>query len=292
MIAAPRRAELWFALAALLVTLSACGKSASKTPTAQPATATLAMATQSSAATVAATRPAALATTSGATNSSPAASPAAGEPTVGQLADRIGAAWGTVRTYRATTMSTIVLPASPAAESPVPRATPLAAASNVTIDENVLPDRRHLVQLVNGQAVAEYLIVGGKVWVRGPQAPGVTPAATPGAWIAVGATPVASDNPFAGTYAELTKPAGAPYAGLSTEERERIAHPSGTISVNGRRCQAYRTVDTTMTGERIDITIAIDDSGLLCSIETRSGSSDTVTTFEYNVELAIEAPSS
>lgn len=293
-IAAPRRGARWLAVAALLLlTLVACGKSAAPTPAPAPPTATVAGATQpaTSAATQAVATAATTVSTADSATPSAGASPVAGETTVGQLADRIGAAWGTVRTYRATTVSTVTLPASPVAASPIPRATPLAAASNVTIDENVLPDRRHIVQLVNGQSVVEYLIVGGEVWVRGPQAPGVTPAATPDAWVAVGATPVASDNPFAGTYAELAKPVGVPYAGLSQAERERIAHPAGTITVNGRSCAAYRAVDTTMTGERIDVTIAIADAGLPCSIETRSGSSDTVTTFEYNIELTIDAPS-
>jgi hypothetical protein len=107
-IAAPRRAARWFAMAALLLlTAAACGKTTPKTPTAAPPTATVAGATQP--ATSAATQSiASTATATSADVASPraGASPVAGEPTVGQLADRIAAAWGSVRTYRATTVST------------------------------------------------------------------------------------------------------------------------------------------------------------------------------------------
>jgi hypothetical protein len=62
------------------------------------------------------------------------------------------------------------------------------------------------------------------------------------------------------------------------------------VVVNGRACAAYVIADTTMTGERIEVTIALGVDDLPCSITTRAGSTEIVTVYEYNVPLEIAAP--
>jgi hypothetical protein len=273
----PLRSCRWVSLVVFaLVGLAACGKTASPTPSPTATSAPLGQV-------AAATR---------SPDATTGASPATGELTVGQLADRIAAAWPSVRTFRETTVSTPFQRASPVAlASPRPNATLVVApGTNTTIDDNVLPDRRHITQFVNGQPVVEFVVVGGKIYARGSQVPGVTPVADPNAWFVVDPSSLAASSPYAATYSALAKPVAAPYGGLSAAERGRIAHPAGTLRADGRSCDAYRTVDTTQTGERIDITIAIDATGLLCSIETRAGGTDTVTTFTFNLDLTIDAP--
>jgi hypothetical protein len=115
-----------------------------------------------------------------------------------------------------------------------------------------------------------------------------TPVA--GGWNEVDATAVDPQSPASQLVAALMAPPQPLYAGLSADERERNAQPLGTITVNNRSCQAYQIVDTTQTGERIEITLAIGSNNLPCSIETKAGGTDYLTTFTFNIPITINAP--
>jgi hypothetical protein len=201
--------------------------------------------------------------------------------TVGALADRIGAAWSSVTTYRAVT-TTNTAGASPTAAGPVTE----------RIDEIVLPDRKRRIARTNGSVQYELISTGGKLYARGPAAPGLDPARPePTAWVEVDPamlTPGASD--FVEDYAGFVAPVSAPYSGLSPEERGRDAVQLGETTVEGRACQVYRIADTTYTGERIEIVLSLGADDLPCSIETRVGGLATTTVFAYNISLTIEAP--
>lgn len=255
----------------LLVVLSACGKESKSvaTPTLLPTPVIDLSATS---------MPTGEGTTTG-------GSPEASESTVGVIADRIAAAWPGVRTYRITSMSWIATPGSPAATG-----TPEPAIDGVVqVDEYLLPDRHHRIQSEQGAVAYELIVADGKIFARGPKVPGVTASGDPAAWIRIDPALVQAE-PYASFYAGLLQPPSVPYSGLAAAERERIVHPLGSIEVNGRHCQQFRVADTTNTGERIDVLVAIDDQDLLCSIETRAGSTTNVTTFEFNIPLEIEAP--
>jgi hypothetical protein len=154
----------------------------------------------------------------------------------------------------------------------------------------VLPDQRHLAQFRNDALTAEILVVSNTMYVRGPALATGTPVASPDQWTQVDPAQLIPGSELASLYAQLSAPITPIYSGLSDAERSRIAHPIGTIAKGGRVCDAYQTVDTTMTGERIDITIALDSAGLPCSIETTVGTSETLTVFEFNTGIAIATP--
>jgi hypothetical protein len=216
------------------------------------------------------------------------ATPAPGELTVGQLADRIAVAWKGVKTYR-TTFQTI--PPSDASPIASPIASPVAVPPAFTaVDEVVLPDRRHYAQLSDGRPVMELILADGVVYARGVVVPGATPTAETLPWVTLDPAKLDAGSLYRTLFDRMTAPITPPYSGLSTAERERIARPAGAITVGDRTCQAYRIADTTMTGERIEVVLAIGADDLPCSIETRVASSDSITTFEYNLPITIAAP--
>lgn len=257
---------------------AACGDEAPSTPAPTPSTTPLLSLATS---------------TSGATSPAIAAepSPAAGEMTVGQIADRIAAAWPTVRTYRTTLRTSAP---APGAATPVasPFGSPAARVPEIQIvDEVVLPNRRHRAQLVDGRIAGEIIVIDGAVYIRGVVIPGATPIASdPNAWALLDPAAEGGDSRYRQLHEGATAPILPPYAGLSEDERARIARPVGVVTVAGQRCDAFQVADTTQTGERIDVVIAIGADDLPCSIETIVGESVSVTTFEFNVPLSIEPP--
>lgn len=256
-------AGLGLAVAIALGILAACGKKAED----RPATAT-----------AAATAPLVTGTPQGASGL-----------TVAQLADRIATAWSTVATYREVTTTVVGSTTRPGS----PTASPSAGRpDNVeTIDEVVLPDRRRrIVRTTDGTVLYELVAVAGKAYARGPRVPGLS-ATRPDtfAWVAVDPRTFVG-TPYERFYADLVAPAAAPYSRLSRQERSRDAVPLGQTTVGGRSCAAYRLADTTQTGERLEITLALGADDLPCSIETRGGGQTTTTTVTYNLPLTIAAP--
>ena len=243
-------------LSVLAVTLAACGgDDADPTPTLVPPPA----------ATVAAP--------AGAT---PAASPAAspvdpsalqpGEVTLGQVADRIAAAWPTVTSYRSETANLLV------DGSPVPNAA-------VVTREVLLPDSKRFLA-VEGDTTTEIVYVGSSLFTRVGDAP----------WTAVDASRLQDGDRFLETYAQMTQPVVRPYSGVSDRERERIGREGAVTSVGGRSCREYVFPEVGAVGERIEITLLVDAAGLPCMIETLTGSTRNRTIFAYNVPVIIEAP--
>lgn len=246
------------ALSAVLIatTLAACGgDDTDPTPTLPPPTATSAVAP------------------SGAT---PAASPAAspvdpsalqpGEVTLGQVADRIAAAWPSVTSYRSETANLLV------DGSPVPNAA-------VVTREVLIPDRKRFV-VVEGDTTTEIVYVGNALFTRVGDGP----------WTAVDASTLQDGDRFLETYAQMTQPVEAPYSGVSDRERERVGRETTIIAEGGRTCLEYVFPEVGAVGERIEITLRVDAAGLPCLIETLAGSTRNRTTFAYNVPVTIEAP--
>ena len=241
---------------ALAVVLGACGgDDADPTPTLAPPTVT-------SAAGQSADTPA----------TSPAASPAdpaalqPGEVTLGQLADRIAAAWPSVTSYRSETVDLL------GDGSPVPNA--------LTVTREVLlPDRKRFV-VVEGDTATEIVYVGNALFTRVGDGP----------WTPVDTSALAANDRFRQAYAQMTGPVQAPFSGVSERERERIGREGAVTSEGGRSCREHIFPEVGAVGERIEITVLIDAAGLPCSIETLAGSTRNRTTFQYNVPVTIDAP--
>lgn len=252
------RRALRVSLTVLLLgaSLAACGgDDADPTPTLPPPTAT------------SATAP------SGANPApSPAASPVdpsalqPGEVTLGQVADRMAAAWSSVTSYRSETTNLVV------DGSPVPNAA-------VVTREVLLPDSKRFL-IVEGDTTTEILFVGNALFSRVGDGP----------WTAVDASRLQAGDRFLETYAQMTQPVEAPYSGVSERQRERVGRETAIIAEGGRTCLEYVFPEVGAVGERIEITVRVDAAGLPCLIETLTGATRNRTTFQYNVPVAIEAP--
>jgi hypothetical protein len=202
-------------------------------------------------------------------------------PTVGALADRIAAAWTGVSTYR-TISQNVELIGTPAAASPAGLVQP------DIVTEVVLPELKRQQMITNGTVDAEIVIVGSDVFARGWVSEGLAPIE--GGWTEVDPETLNPEFPLAMQIAALMAPSQPPYSGLSEDERGRAAKPLGEIDVNGQSCQAYQIADTTETGERVDVTLAMNSDDLPCSIQTKVSGVNYVTTFEFNIPLTITAP--
>ncbi len=212
--------------------------------------------------------------------------------TVGTLADRIGAAWSSVTTYRAVT-TTNTAGATALVSSPSTDAVAILSGPLIQrIDEIVMPDSKRRTAYARGALQYDLISTGGKLYARGPAAPGLDPLRPDAtAWVEIDPamlTPGASD--FVEDYASFVAPVSAPYSGLSAEERGRDAVQLAETTVEGRPCLVYRIADTTYTGERIEIVLSLGAEDLPCAIETRVGGLATTTIFAYNIPLTIEEP--
>ena len=232
--------------------LAACGgDEAAPTPTLAPPTATSAVAPPVG---------------------TPAASPAdpsalqPGEVTLGQVADRIAAAWPSVTSYRSETANLLVH------GSPVPNGT-------VVTREVLLPDSKRFL-IAEGDTTTEILFVGGALFTRVDAGP----------WTAVDASKLQPGDRFLETYAQMTQPVEPPYAGVSARERERVGRETAIVAEGGKTCLEYVFPEVGAVGERIEITVRVDAAGLPCLVETLTGSTRNRTTFQYNVPVVIEAP--
>lgn len=208
-------------------------------------------------------------------------SPAPGVPTVGELADRIATAWAGVRTYRSVFTTTQRIPGTPR---------PSLVTIEVTEDV-ILPDQKHRVTRENGAVVSELISVEGKLYARGVILTGVgTPQPDPNGWFVINPGSLEAGSPAASLYASFAAPATPPYSALSPEERMRDAVPLDQVEIAGRLCQRYRFADTTMTGERVEIVLALGPDDLPCSIETIAGGTDSRSVFTYNLPVTIVPP--
>ncbi len=201
--------------------------------------------------------------------------------TVGQLADRIDAGWVGIDRYQSvTTTQTIGSPES-------------SAPSTETVEEAILPDRRRQVVSLGGELRSEIVSAGGNIYGRGVSLPGIVqPNRDPDVWIVINGNVLGSDNAYSGFYQSLLLPVQPPYAGLSQADRDKPAEDLGDVDVGGQTCRQYHIVDTTLTGERVEIALALSDSGLVCSIQTTSDHSVTTTVFSYDKPTEITPPAS
>jgi hypothetical protein len=159
------------------------------------------------------------------------------------------------------------------------------------IEEAILPERRHRITRGNGVVTSELINIGSTIYARGIPLPGFsTPRPDPDAWLVLDPAVVKAGSDAASLYAAFATPIAPPYAALSPEERLRDAVPLDRVEIGGRTCQRYRIADTTMTGERVEILLALGPDDLPCSIETIAGGTDSRSVFTYNLPVTIVPP--
>lgn len=280
---------------AILLALSACGNDEDDTEA--TAAATLAAAT--------------LTPVSIVSSDPPQISPVAGSPgavapsgtpaTVGELALLVDDAWSSVTSYRATTTNAgsggLIAEglASPAVSAPVARiASPVASPDAfMATDEVVMPDlRRQLVREAGAQS--EFVAANGLVYTRGAyNRVYINPTLDPAAWVRLDPSSIPSNTPLAIFVERFAGPEAfnSPFANLQSSTREAPLTPFDTSTVDGRTCQSYRVVQTTQTGERVDVTLAIDETNLPCYEETAAGGIVNRTTYnDFNAGIVVETP--
>lgn len=268
-----RRVSRCASLLVAVALLVGCGGDDDETPTATPSAPT---------ATAAATTIATVITTgSPEVGSSTAVASPRANPTAGELADRIGAAWSNVTTYRTVT---VTLPTDSGG-------TPTTISDIVTVAEVIVPSTKRWLNQTDGVTQYEFIAIDGRLFGRGPSVSATTDQGTnQSTWFEIDPTTVDSNSVFASLYEQLLSPVTAPYSSLSDEERAREAVPIGSRTIDGQPCAAYRLADTTQTGERIEIILAMSPDDLPCVIETRVGGLQTIATYSYNLPLTITAP--
>lgn len=195
-----------------------------------------------------------------------AATLAPNEVTLGVVADRIAASWPQVQTYREEVVTVT------SAGTPVPGA-PTATR------EVAMPERKRFVVALDGTTI-EVLFVNSTLFRRVGDAP----------WTTVDVSAVTTSDPFYDIYEQMQRPVTPPYAGLSARQRERIGEVGDLVTIDGRQCQSFIFLQVTESGERLDTTVTLDETGLPCTIETAVGGSITRSTFTYNVAVTIEPP--
>jgi hypothetical protein len=81
------------------------------------------------------------------------------------------------------------------------------------------------------------------------------------------------------------------YSGLDETARARVVEPVGERTIAGRTCSVYRIPDTTETGQAYETFVALDATGLPCSIDTVALGQSNSNTYEFNLPLEVTPPS-
>ena len=170
--------------------------------------------------------------------------PQSAELTLGELAERINAAWPTVRSYRITfTGSTLAAPAgvgTPVARplaTPVatpmatPGATPVARQREafVSIREVVLPDRQRQEVRGLGENDHEAIATGDRLYVRGPLVEQIAPGTPDDVWIVVDPTTLPEGSVLSRMLGGLPEIPAAPLASLPERLFPQVIREMGVV---------------------------------------------------------------
>jgi hypothetical protein len=233
-------------------------------------------------------------------NGSPAAgSPTAGGATFGDLADRVNGAWAGVKNYQLIRVYGTDTGAAPAGASPAAAAVASPSAGAFTVagataqitEQGIVPNQRHQLTEARGQASSESVALDGTVWVRGALAGFVRPNIDPTTWVAVDPAAIDPNSQLRAVFNALAAPITPPFPTQDASLRSRDLLSLGPVSIDGRSCDSYRFVQTTETGGRIDVAVAVGSDNLICAIETRAGGLVTLTRYTaYNQIMTIRPP--
>lgn len=259
------------AVVAVVVTLllAACGGDDKKEPTQVPT-----QAAPPTSATTATGSP-------GPGGSTTSGTPVAGGTTVGQLADAIAAAWPTTSYRRLETSGPLETLA----------ATPTASGNLTTVDEVLYPGQVHRTITSGDRAVGEFILTDGKLYARGDYVTAVIDPSVDGStWVEVDPSALSPSSPAGNMAAQIASLLKPRFDGLSADERNRAATPLGPTTIDGRNCDAYKTVETTSTGEARDIVIAVTSDGQLCAVISQGGGQATIEIYTFGAQVTIAPP--
>lgn len=262
---ARRLITLFSSAATLLLILAACGGGGGSepTPTVQP------------------TEPA----------QQPVSTPAPGQITVGMLADRIAAAWPSVTTIRQTNVTSLDM-GTPVAS---PQASPTASGSLEVVTEVDASGNKRITVSAMGIFLSQLISIRGQIWALGYQAWSIPESAVGPAfgdgWSEIDTSGSSSDPNFNQLVLNLLSPYPVVYSGLSESARTRVVEPMGEKEIAGRMCSVFRIPGSTETGQAYDTVLALDETGLPCSIDTISFGQVNSNVYEFNLPIEITPPS-
>ncbi len=262
--------------------LAACGVDDEDDPTPVPATTAVLAETPASVATA---PPEASAVAASNTTAAPAAE---GTPnplanTVGRLAEGIAAVWPET-SYRRVQVSTAVEGET---------ATVSAGVASLTITDEVLyPGSVHRTIVDgNGATSAEFILVDERLFARGELVPSLFATGTvPDAWIELSGPLLTPGTAGSNILTQLRALLSPRYSDISAEQQAREALLTAETDVDGRACFVFQTAETTQTGERLEVGIALEATGRLCSVTTTGGGLDTIETFTFDAPVTIAIP--
>lgn len=206
-----------------------------------------------------------------------------GELAVGELLERVDAAWPDVTSMRMSSTS-----------GPVPTDDPATATAGtmVTYEEWTAPNNRRIVEETDDGIINEQLFVDGRVFMWGLfVVTSVAPEVGPTTWVTIDPSVIPQDTPVGYRVTYLTRDASTPFVFITEEMRQRSANESGQVQVGDRTCTVYTFVDSTRLGERIDYELALDQNNLPCQLVQRTGGFQNSIVYDINdPEIEILAP--
>src|SRR4051794_2078586 len=185
--------------------------------------------------------------------------PASTQLTLGELAEKINAAWPIVRSYRITftgsTVSTstglgtpVARPLASPAATPIanPGATPVARPREtfVSIREVVLPDRQRQDVRGLGDIDHEAIAIDDKLYVRGPLVDQLAPGTGVDVWIVIDPNSVPERSMLSSLLNGLPELPGAPLASLPERLLPQNIRETGVAENDGRQCRVFAAADT------------------------------------------------
>lgn len=205
-----------------------------------------------------------------------------GQTTLGELLDRIDAAWSTVESYRITSTSGSAPDAS-GQSSP---------NAQKTVEEWSAPNNRRIIQYTNDQVTDESVYVNSRVFMYGSfVASAIAPEVGPNAWVVLDPSVIPSDTPVGSRVAFLTRDPANPFADVTGDLRATGIRETGTATIGGRRCTVYAFAGSSEGGEGISYELAIDEGDLPCQLVKHAGSVRESTVYEINPgDVRIIAP--
>lgn len=214
-----------------------------------------------------------------------ASTPEATGLTVGDIIQRVDAAWPNVTSMRITSMSGPVPADTEAAASPTSR-------DAVTVEEWVAPNSRRIVEQVGDSIVNEQVYINDKVYMWGMfVGTSVAPEVGTRTWVTVDPDVVPPDTPVGYRVSYISRAPGVPFGTVTSELRKRPAKEAGTVHAGGRSCTLYTFFDSTQLGDRIEYELAIDDNDLPCQVVQRAGGFQNSSVYEINEpDIEIIAP--
>ena len=154
--------------------------------------------------------------------------------------------------------------------------------NSTTTTTVILPDQRRVLTLNGDTVVAEEIVLGDTIYMRGTLvSSSIYPAVDAETWISFTPAQVPEESVLAQEVAFLTTPPDYPFGDFSEQTRALPASPTGEVKVGDSVCDAWTFTTSTPDQAGIDYTMAFDAEGRPCQLVRESGGVVETTTWTY-----------